>query len=230
MTRHVDGVAILDETDEMRIAEIDGARCPQRSRREVEREGIGRGGERDARPVPARCRKPKRNLAGAGDAGVDQAAEGFEKDRVGAAFAQEHRRHAARRVEAGLRFATVHVVDAHPRHRLRGRRRLDDEKLVAAHAHMTVADPADEIARRRKRVRAAVDDDEIVAQAMHFQERPAWRWNSSQDGNRAITEPAYDPAASGTADWSLRIGKSSRPPLARYGARRQSIGAGPNFA
>ncbi len=156
----VDGFSVLDEEDEVRIADIDCAGLLQIFPADghcCRVHGISKGNFVPAEPGQAHIYRRRT----AGRCGREQAGAGFDDLRP-------QQRHAARRITAGSHLAPVGIP--YPHADVGDLGRLQHDHLVAADARMSVRD-----APRPRRVHrdgsvAGVENHEIVAEAMHLDE------------------------------------------------------------
>ena len=156
----IDGFGIVDEEDDMRVADIDGERGLKILPADRHRARVHRISERDLVPIETWNAHVDAGAGAVRDA-RDDASQRL--DPLHAAFQQGH---APRGVAAGLHLAAVGIEDPHAKVRDFGR--LDQDELVAADAGAPIGNRPGKGSIQRDRLFAPVDHDEIVAEAVHL--------------------------------------------------------------
>ncbi len=158
-----DRVAIRDETDDVRVADIDRAGVVHPLPADRHRTSVHRIGERDRIPFETR---PAHIDARAGPVRFDgdDPASGF--DSRSAAVEQGYR---ARSIAAGSDFAAIPVKNSHVEIGIGAR--FEQHELVATDPFAAVRDRrGGSRCDRRQGIGARIEHDEIIAEAVHLDE------------------------------------------------------------
>src|SRR5690606_14103054 len=140
---YVDGVHIVDEEHEMRIADVESDRVAQGAVLQVEMAGIALLAQWYVAPVHADAAHPRADSLMADPAALQDSRAGLEEHFVGLLFLEEQPCDATGGVAARFRFPPVHVPEAGEGERAASlasfTRLFDDDDLVCADARSSVA-------------------------------------------------------------------------------------------
>ena len=152
----------------MRVADRDRNAVAERACGDVEVQRVAGFRQRDGLPVGPDRAQIDTDVATSRRLRVNEPGRRLQADVAGPGLLHQQRGDAAGGIAAGADLAAVGIEDAHEGVRVRHRRPLDYDQLIAADPLAPVGNRPRKVRCHRNRARARVDDDEIVAESMHL--------------------------------------------------------------
>lgn len=165
------GVHVVDEEDDMRVAHADRHRPGPGAFRHVEAKRVGRTGQRNVAPVQPRRTHVHRYQPVGFRRGGQKPGDCLDHRFSDAGLFHQKVCYAAGGIAAGPGLAAVRVQDLHEGGSTLRPGRLDHDELVEADARAPVRDGTDLRFGQGQGSAAGIDDDEVVAEPVHLQKR-----------------------------------------------------------